>query len=375
MSGIYIHIPFCKKACHYCNFHFSTSLQQKEAVVAAITKEIDLQKDYLPSTKIDTVYFGGGTPSLLTIAELNQIFDQLHKTFSLSPTLEVTLEANPDDLSLAKLKDLYQTPVNRLSIGIQSFSEKDLVFMNRSHNAIEAKNCIENAQQVGFDNLTIDLIYGSPTTSIKEWEENLAQTFSFQIPHISAYCLTVEPKTALAHMVKTGKVKPIDDELAAQHFDILIKQTNQQGYQHYETSNFALKNWESKHNSSYWKGKPYVGIGPAAHSFNGQSRQWNVANNSKYLKAIQQNNLSFELEHLSITDRFNEYIMTSLRTMWGCDLEKIKQDFGEKYAIHLQNNIATYTTNALMIQEKNTLFLTSKGKFVADGIISTLFYD
>lgn len=375
MSGIYIHIPFCKKACHYCNFHFSTSLQQKEAVVAAITKEIDLQKDYLPSTKIDTVYFGGGTPSLLTIAELNQIFDQLHKTFSLSPTLEVTLEANPDDLSLAKLKDLYQTPVNRLSIGIQSFSEKDLVFMNRSHNAIEAKNCIENAQQVGFDNLTIDLIYGSPTTSIKEWEENLAQTFSFQIPHISAYCLTVEPKTALAHMVKTGKAKPIDDELAAQHFDILIKQTNQQGYQHYETSNFALKNWESKHNSSYWKGKPYVGIGPAAHSFNGQSRQWNVANNSKYLKAIQQNNLPFELEHLSITDRFNEYIMTSLRTMWGCDLEKIKQDFGEKYATHLQNNIATYTTNALMIQKKNTLFLTSKGKFVADGIISTLFYD
>lgn len=344
-------------------------------MIAAILKEIDLQKDYLGGEKIETIYFGGGTPSLLSKEDLDLIFDKIYSTHSVSGMPEITLEANPDDLTLDKLKELKETSINRLSIGIQSFSEEDLKFMNRAHNEMEAENCLKFAQDLGFENLTIDLIYGSPTTSDIQWSKNLETVFQYQIPHISCYCLTVEPKTALAHFVKVGKAKPVDENQAARQFEMLIQSMSLNEYEHYEISNFAKKGWYSKHNSSYWKGAKYLGLGPSAHSFDGSSRQWNVANNAHYIKALNNKVLNFEKEIISPETRYNEYVMTSLRTSWGCDSKELLK-IGEKYERFFLKNVSQYIENELVEKKGNQVYiLTKKGKLLADNIAMELFWE
>ena len=372
MSGIYIHIPFCKQACHYCNFHFSTSLRFKDEMVNAILKEMELQKNYLPDQNLETIYFGGGTPSLLSEKDLNLIFEKINKHFTVSKNAEITLEANPDDLNLEKLQMLKSTPINRLSIGIQSFSDQDLQFMNRAHNSGEAVACLKNAQTVGFENLTVDLIYGSPTTSDQQWEWNVRKLFEFRIPHLSCYCLTVEPRTALAHFIKKGKVEPVDDEQSARQFEMLMQMMEAEGYEHYEISNFAKPGWHARHNSSYWFGKPYLGVGPSAHSFDGKSRQWNIANNAFYIKSLGENKISFEKEVLTPTQQYNEYVMTALRTMWGCDLEKIKS-WGADMESHFLQKVEIFIKNKTLLQKDNHFMLTQKGKLLADNIAMELF--
>lgn len=340
-------------------------------MVNAILRELELQKSYLQNEPIETIYFGGGTPSLLNQKELDLIFRKINEIHSVSKSTEITLEANPDDLTVEKLKELADSPVNRLSIGIQSFSEEDLKFMNRAHNAREAFDCIENAKKVGFENITIDLIYGTPTMSDEVWEANMNRTFDFEIPHISCYCLTVEPNTALEHFVKNKKAPPVDEERAARQFERLIERTKSENFDHYEISNFAKKGWYSKHNSAYWLGAKYLGIGPSAHSFDGESRQWNVANNSKYIRALSDENLLFEKEELSPETRYNEYVMTSLRTIWGVDLEKIPVEFQN----HFMENIQPFLKNKTARREGNIFVLTEKGKFLADGIAAEVFID
>lgn len=380
MAGLYIHIPFCRQACHYCNFHFSTSLKLKDEMVAAMLREIEWQATYLEGEPLETIYFGGGTPSLLDQRDLDLFFDKIFKHFTLATpdnqtpisNIEITLEANPDDLTIQKINELRQTPVNRLSIGIQSFSDEDLKFMNRAHSAGEALACIQNAQSAGFENLTVDLIYGAPTTSDTQWAANLQQVFDLKIPHLSCYCLTVEEKTALAHFVKTGKSRPVDEEQAAHQFEFLIKQTEAEGYEHYEISNFAMPGWHSRHNSSYWQGKKYLGIGPSAHSFDGQSRQWNAANNAQYLHFLTDGKIPFEKEILTPVQRYNEYVMTTLRTIWGCDLKKIR---ALGFESHFLTNAEPFVLEKIIEQDSDIFRLTRKGKFLADGVASDLFAD
>ena len=339
-------------------------------MVDAILKEIDLQKNYLADKTIETVYFGGGTPSLLDERDLNLFFEKIHQVYSVAQNAEITLEANPDDLTLEKLQMLKNTPINRLSIGVQSFAAIDLQFMNRAHNSTEALSCIQDAQSIGFDNLTVDLIYGSPTTSNAQWEANVQQLFDFEIPHLSCYCLTVEPGTALDHFVKKGKAQPVDEEKSAHQFETLMQMMEHNGYDHYEISNFAKPKMYARHNSNYWFGNSYLGLGPSAHSFDGKSRQWNVANNAKYLKALGEDKLAFEKEILTTEQQYNEYVMTSLRTMWGCDLEKIKSWNREDYFL---NKAKGFIQNGKMRRENDTFILTREGKLLADNISMELF--
>lgn len=374
MAGIYIHIPFCKQACHYCNFHFSTSLRHKNELLAALLSEIRLQKDYLQGETVETVYFGGGTPSLLSRDELSSIFEALNTHFTISDQAEITLEANPDDLSKAQIKALRETPVNRLSIGVQSFHDADLEYMNRAHNSTEARSSIKDCLNAGFQDMSIDLIYGTPTMPNDRWLENLATTFALGIPHLSCYALTVEPKTALAHFIKTGTSVPVDENQAAEQFKLLIQEINQHGYDQYEISNFCINNRYSKHNSSYWQGNWYLGLGPAAHSFNGDSRQWNVANNAAYIKAINEGQVPSEVEFLSEADRYNEYIMTALRTKWGIDLKKII-NWGYRVQDRFLAEVQPFLDNGMIEQKDNSFLLTNEGKFLSDGIISALFMD
>jgi len=341
-------------------------------VVAAILKELDLQKDYLEGEKIESIYFGGGTPSLLPQKELNLFFEKIHKIHAFTNEVEITLEANPDDLTLEKLKALRETPVNRLSIGVQSFSEKDLKFMNRAHAVAEAKRCIENALALGFENLSLDLIYGSPITSDRQWEDNLNTFFDYQIPHISCYCLTVEPSTALDHFVRTGKAPPLDEEQAARQFEYLQQAMKTHGYEQYEISNFALPGCYARHNSNYWLCEKYLGVGPSAHSFNGRSRQWNIAHNIKYLKAIREGILPFEKEILTPVMQYNEYVMTSLRTSWGCDLKKIKK-WGDDLEKHFLETSVQFIDNQTIEVVAGKFCLTDKGKLLADNIAMKLF--
>jgi putative oxygen-independent coproporphyrinogen III oxidase len=356
-------------------------------MVAAILQELALQKDYLEGEPLDTIYFGGGTPSLLGQRDLDLIFGAIFKHYQVAsdavkPTkgqannfvhslgLEVTLEANPDDLTPLKISELRSSPINRLSIGVQSFSEADLRSMNRAHNAAEALTCIQNAQQAGLENLTVDLIYGSPTTSHGQWADNLATIFSLKIPHLSSYCLTVEPKTALAHQIKKGTARPVDDEHAARQFEYLMEASERAGYEHYEISNFAQPGWHSRHNSSYWQGKKYLGIGPSAHSYNGRSRQWNVANNAAYIGSLQTGMVPFEVEVLTPVQRYNEYVMTGLRTTWGCSLLKIK---GLGFDAHFAEGAKAFIADGTMEQAGDVFRLTKAGKFLADGIAAELF--
>ncbi len=374
MAGIYIHIPFCKQACHYCNFHFSTSLGQKDAMIEAIIHEIFLQKNYLNGQKIDTIYFGGGTPSLLSAEELTKIIDTIHQYFFINKNAEITLEANPDDLTETKIQSFKRhTPINRLSIGVQSFSEDDLRYMNRAHNAEESKKCIQNAQNQGFENLTIDLIYGSPTTSNEQWLQNLETVFELQIPHLSSYALTVEPKTILDKHIQKGITHAPDEEKSAQQFQILMSQTAKNNFEHYEISNFAKNRQYARHNTAYWTGNSYLALGPSAHSFDGRSRQWNISNNALYIKSLAQNKVPFEIEILTSAQQYNEYVMTALRTMWGCDLKKIQSQFPSFESYFLQN-IAIYVAQNNVFRADDHFKLTPSGKLLADGIASALFF-
>jgi oxygen-independent coproporphyrinogen-3 oxidase len=372
MAGIYIHIPFCKKACNYCNFHFSVNHQLLPGMVEAIVFEANLQSAYLQEP-IETIYFGGGTPSILSNNQLTALLNGINTAFTISTNAEITLEANPDDITQEKLGFWKLAGINRLSIGVQSFFEEDLVWMNRAHNAQQAINCIQLAQKEGFHNISIDLIYGGPSLSDENWEQNLNTCFELGIPHLSAYALTVEPKTALAKQIKAKSLKNIDPRKQANHFKMLVDLTAKAGLEHYEISNFAIAGNKSKHNTSYWSGKHYLGLGPAAHSFNGTSRQWNIANNNLYLASIQQNTIPFEIEHLSSTQQLNEYIMTSLRTSEGIDLEKIKEIGGEIALNQLIADTAKYIQSLRIEQKGNCIMLSKEGKFFADGIAADLF--
>ena len=372
MSGIYIHIPFCKKACHYCDFHFSTSLKYKEQMITAICDELELRKEELKINEVATIYFGGGTPSLLEVDEIERILTVIENNFNVVKNPEITLEANPDDLSEQKIIALSATPINRLSIGVQSFFDKELKMMNRAHNASEVENCLKIANQY-FDNITIDLMYGIPGLTHDEWRANIKKALLYGVTHISSYALTVEEGTALHHFVKENKYPPVDEEHAAEQFDILVEELAKAGFQHYEISNFGKPDYFSKHNTSYWLGKSYLGIGPSAHSFNGRERGWNVANNQKYIKAIQERLLPLEMEILTELDRYNEYIMTGLRTIWGVSLLKIEQDFGNEVVEVLKEQVSTFVNQGLLFVEEGCLKTTQKGKFLADGIASELF--
>lgn len=372
MSGIYIHIPFCKQACHYCDFHFSTSLKKKDDLLNALVKELELRKDEFKNQTVETIYFGGGTPSLLTKDEIELIINSVYKNYKVIENPEITLEANPDDLSKEQVSSLANTEINRLSIGIQSFFEDDLKLMNRAHNAKEAKQCLEEATK-HFQNISVDLIYGIPGLSNERWIENIETVLSYNIPHISSYALTVEPKTALETFIKKGVIKNVDDDLAQEQFHILIEKLEAAGFVHYELSNFGKPEYFSKNNSAYWLGKPYLGIGPSAHSFNGNERGWNVRNNSKYIKSLEQNIVPIETETLSITDKYNEYVMTGLRTVWGVSLEKVEQDFGQQYKNYLLEHSQKHINEHLLYLDNNKLLVTKKGKFLSDGIASDLF--
>lgn len=373
MSGIYIHIPFCKQACHYCDFHFSTSMKKKEEMVMALTKELELRRNEFQNESIATIYFGGGTPSRLSIADLRFLITTIYEYYTVIENPEITLEANPDDLSEYYLLELKTLGVNRLSIGIQSFFEDDLQLMNRAHNSVEAKNCLEIANRY-FDNISLDLIYGIPGMTNERWLQNIETALSFGIPHISCYALTVEPKTALNKLIQTGKVALPNDEVAQEHFMILVETLENKGFVHYELSNFGKENYFSQNNSAYWLGKKYLGIGPSAHSYNGFSRSWNVANNTLYLKAIQNDELPNEVEKLTMEDRYNEYIMTGLRTIWGVSLVRIEKEFGLDFLHYLKQQSLKFIDDGLLSISDDLLKPTLKGKFLTDGIASDLFY-
>lgn len=369
--GIYIHIPFCKQKCHYCDFHFSTSLKNKEDLINCLLKEIEIQKSYLNEEIVETIYFGGGTPSFLNAEEIRRILNKVYAEFAVISNPEITLEGNPDDFTFQKLQELKQAGINRLSIGIQSFNDVDLTWMNRAHNSIQATKCVQDAQGLGFDNITIDLIYGLPEMTIEAWKVNLQKALDLNVQHISAYNLTVEKGTALYQFIKMGKSKPLSDAAAAAQFELLINTLENNKFKQYEISSFSKEGYFSKHNSSYWKRKFYLGIGPSAHSFNGNTRQWNVANNAKYIKAIKGGEVPFELEKLSQKDRYNEYILLGLRTIWGCEFDYVKSEFGEEQLFNLKKQLVVFSDQISI--NKQGFSLNQKGKAFADHIASELF--
>lgn len=375
MAGIYLHIPFCKKACHYCDFHFSTSPVYKDQMVQALRSEIILKKYYTGSQPIETIYFGGGTPSLLSAEELGMLVSEITEYYSVSPFAEITLEANPDDLNPQKVRELKQTLINRFSIGIQSFFEEDLRWMNRAHSASEALSSIKRVQDAGFENITADLIYGYPLLSDEKWRFNIRELTGLEIPHISSYSMTVEPVTALASFIKKGKQKPMDENQSARQFEILMEELGGAGFEHYEISNFAKPARYSRHNSNYWEGVDYIGIGPSAHSFNGESRQWNIADNMKYIQAIQSGEIPCEIEHLTKENRINEYIMTSIRTSKGMKLNLISNKFGEEYTEHIIQALDPFLEREWVTYSDQSVTLTQTGKLFADHIASELFVD
>lgn len=388
MAGIYIHIPFCKQACNYCNFHFSTSLTLKDELIASLIKEIHLTATSSTNTnisntlinikeekeEIETVYFGGGTPSILNITDLQLLFIALQKKFIFRPGIEITLEANPDDITPAKLILWKQAGINRLSVGIQSFIEEELVWMNRAHTATESLQCIDEIKQAGFTNFSVDLIYGSPLLSNEDWKKNVATIIEKNIPHISCYALTVEPKTALDKMIAQHKRPPVDAEKQAHQFLLLIEWLQAAGYEHYEISNFAKPGMRSKHNSSYWKGKKYYGFGPSAHSFDGIRRRWNISNNALYVQFLKNNTIPFEEEILTGTQQLNEYIMTSLRTMEGLNLTTVEERFGKKISRDLKSASEKWKAGDKLLLEDEKIILTKEGKLFADGIAADLFF-
>lgn len=373
MAGIYIHIPFCKRKCHYCNFYSLANQKNKAEFHQALLKEIALQKDYLQAEKIETIYFGGGTPSLLSAKEIDEIINQIHKYFKLDSRAEIDLEANPDDINSEILSDYRKLGINRLSIGTQSFDNEILKKLNRIHTAQQAIEAVHLAQAQGFDNISIDLIYGIPGLSNKLWEESIAQAISMQIPHLSAYHLTVEPKTALDILIKKNKYpKPIDEE-GVNHALILMEAMQKQGYEHYEISNFALPGQYSVHNTNYWRQKPYLGLGPSAHSFDLKSRQWNIASTNKYIEALDSGKLDFERETITPTDQYNEFVMLALRTQWGVNKNELESKFGSQRLMYFENQIQKYILQEKVIYQDSVYRLSNQGKLFADGIAGDLF--
>ena len=373
MSSIYIHIPYCKQACLYCNFHFTIAQTDKAEMLNCIRLELELRQDYLKDKKVDTIYFGGGTPSVLEKNEIISILQKIYDTYNIAENSEITLECNPDDLSKNKLIALKEIGINRLSIGVQSFNNKELKWMNRSHNADQSERCIKMAQQVGFDNITIDLIYGLPNQTLADWKQNLENMFAYDIQHFSAYALTIENKTILKHLVNTNKIKPLKDELIVNQFKLLVDAADEHGFIHYEISNFGKKGFFSKHNTAYWQSKHYLGIGPSAHSYNGKSRSWNVSSNKQYIQKIKKGEDYFETEKLTKNQQFNEYIFTALRTIWGVNSETIKKRFGEQMQTHFLKEVKKWETKKDIKKIENTYTLTISGKFLADAIASDLF--
>jgi len=388
LPGIYIHIPFCKQACNYCNFHFSTSLKLKSEFIAALVKEIDLTSPYLLQLAdemedieaqtnkevISTLYFGGGTPSILSAADLQTIFETLQQHFVFADDIEITLEANPDDINAIKLQEWKAIGINRLSVGIQSFLDNELQWMNRAHTAAESLVCIDEIKAAGFTNFSVDLIYGSPLLNDADWKQNVQTVIEKNIPHISCYALTVEPKTALDKMIALHKKAPVDAERQAQQFLLLMEWMQQAGYEHYEISNFAKPGLRSKHNSSYWSGEKYYGFGPSAHSFDGKSRRWIIANNALYIQSLQKNSIPFEEEVLTATQKLNEYIMTALRTIEGIDTKYISANFGEEKSNKVIAISRKYESTGKLKIESDKIILTREGKLFADGIAADLFF-
>ena len=375
MAGIYIHIPFCKQACHYCNFHFSASTKLLDPMVKAICKEVELQQSFFeePNLIIDTIYFGGGTPSLLTTQYTQQIIATIKQFFALSPNIEITLEANPDDITLEKLLAFKSMGINRLSIGVQSFVDEDLVWMNRAHRSKAAIQAIKLAKEVGINNISIDLIYGIPTLSDENWIQNIDKAVALEVQHLSCYALTVEPKTPLSALIVKGEKEDIDTAKQAGHFDLLTKHTKEAGYEQYELSNFAIPGYRSKHNTSYWQQKKYLGIGPSAHSFTGKMRQWNIANNALYIRSIEKGMVPFESETLSMSTQYNEYIMTSLRTVEGCSYDYVVENFGDTAHARTKNIAINFIEKGQLVEQENTLKATPQGKFFLDGIAADFF--
>ncbi len=373
MAGIYIHIPFCKQACHYCDFHFSTSLKSTPAMLEALKQEMVLRADSLAGQVIDTIYFGGGTPSILEVNQINDLINHVYTLFEVNPSVEITLEANPDDLDLSSIQKLAQSKVNRLSIGVQSFDQVDLKMMNRAHDSSQAISALENATKY-FDNISVDLIYGIPNMSNHRWRQNIEKVLELGIKHISCYALTVEERTALNKLIQKGVIPRVEEEVAHQHFVILMEVLKSNGYEHYELSNFCLPGFYSKNNTGYWLGKKYMGIGPSAHSFDGKCRSWNIANNPLYIKGVQNNKLAFEVEELSVKDRYNEYVMTGLRTIWGINLTTIANEFGLTYKQYVEEQMQKHLENGLIELKQGVATITTKGKFLSDGIASDLFW-
>jgi oxygen-independent coproporphyrinogen-3 oxidase len=373
LAGIYLHIPFCKQACTYCNFHFTTSLRYKDDLVKALAKEAEAEKGYLGGETVHTIYFGGGTPSLLEISDLGFLISELRKSYPVAPDAEITLEANPDDVTKERVRDWKRLGVNRLSIGIQSFFEEELRWMNRAHNAAQAKACIENSYAAGIDNLSIDLIYGSPLLTDGMWEQNVETAIGYGIRHLSCYALTVEEKTPLHKNISLKKTGDVDSDKQARQFLQLMQWLRSAGYEHYEVSNFAKPGFRSRHNSSYWKGIPYLGLGPSAHSYNGKERRWNIPNNNIYIKSVSEGAFERELELLTSSQQLNETIMISLRTIEGIDLEKIEKAWGDKERQRLEKDLTKYLYNGLVRMNDQHAQLTDEGMLRADGIAADLF--
>ena len=376
MPGLYLHIPFCKQACHYCDFHFSTSMALKSQLVEAIIQELALRADYLGAqATLDTIYFGGGTPSLLTQVELEQLFNAIYRHFRVADDVEVTLEANPDDLTPQKVRELAASPINRLSIGLQSFHEPHLRLMNRAHSATESGAAVRLAQDAGFENISVDLIYGVPAESHTIWEQDMATAFALSVPHLSCYALTVEPDTVFGRRQQKGTFRPPPDDFVARQFELLLSEMVRHGYQQYEISNFCQPGRESRHNSAYWRGVPYLGLGPSAHSFNGHSRQYTLANNPQYVAAVlERQEVPATVEVLSPLDRANEYLMTSLRTAQGTDLRHLRDALGVDLFTQQPDYLQELqATNLATFDDVGTLRLTDQGKLLADHITLTLF--
>lgn len=373
MAGLYLHIPFCSKACVYCDFHFSTNVSRKTEIIDAIAHEIRLQKDYLQNETLSSIYFGGGTPSLLAEAELNQLLERTNKIFQVATDAEITLEANPDDLTKTKLQTFVKGGINRLSIGVQSFREEDLRFMNRSHTASQIETSVKTAQDLGIINISIDLIYTIPNLTNTAWVENMRRALDLNVPHISAYSLTVEPKTVLHHKIEKGEILAPSDQQAEEQFKLLQILT-EAGFEHYEISNLAKPKNRAKHNSNYWKGAYYLGVGPSAHSFNGSSRQWNVANNFSYLKSLKADEIPQEKETLSIADQYNEYVMTNLRRMEGVDGSMVSKLFGEAFQSYLMNETKSEIAKGNLFVQGEQYYIPQEKRFYSDGIAASLFY-
>ncbi|WP_278934439.1 radical SAM family heme chaperone HemW [Parabacteroides johnsonii] len=374
MAGLYIHIPFCAKRCLYCDFFSNTDMKFKEPYVSAVIREMQLRQEYIGEEPLDTIYFGGGTPSQLQQADFERIFKAIDCLFNISSCKEITLEVNPDDMTPEYVASLRNLPFNRVSMGVQSFKEKDLHFLNRRHDREQALRAVELCKENGIPNISIDLIYGLPGQTLEEWQENLDDAIHLEIPHISAYHLIYEEGTALYKLMEAGKVAPIEEELSVTLFSTLINRLAEAGYLHYEISNFARPGYFSQHNSSYWTGKKYIGIGPSAHSYDGESRQWNISSLPHYLEGIRTGIPNIEIEKLDINTKYNDFIITGLRTMWGIRTSDIREQFGEEKQAYLERQAATYLHQGLLIYENDTLTLSKEGIFISDGIMSDLLW-